>query len=288
MNAPRTWVDGHWHEGNPPILGPMTHGTWMASVAFDGARAFEGVTPDLDRHCARAVASARALGLEPRTDPADMVRLALEGVRQFPHGTELYIRPLFWAEEGFVEPAPGSTRFMLTLFELALPGPKEVITACTVDQRRPHPTMAPTDAKASCLYPNVQRMMRSARGRGYGTALVQDGDDNVAEFATANLFMAKDGVVSTPADNGTFLNGITRQRIIALLRGAGHDVRERTIVLDEVLDADEVFATGNAPKVIPISRIDGRDYQPGPVAKQARELYWSFAHAHGRPQDLTA
>ena len=122
MSTPRTWIDGFWHEGNPPILGPMTHGTWMASVAFDGARAFEGVTPDLDRHCARAVASARAIGLDPRTDPADIVRLALEGVRQFPHGTELYIRPLFWAEDGFVEPDPDSTRFMLTLFELALAG----------------------------------------------------------------------------------------------------------------------------------------------------------------------
>ena len=283
---PQTWLDGVWHSGNPPIFGPMTHAAWMASVAFDGARAFEGVLPDLDRHCARAADSARALGLEPKIAPEEIAALALEGVRRFPEGTELYIRPLFWADEGFVEPEAESTRFMLTLFELALPAPDDSVTAAVAEERRPRPTMAPTDAKASCLYPNVQRMMRKARQRGFSTAVVLDPDDKVAEFATANLFMVRDGKVATPADNGTFLNGITRQRMIGLLREDGHDVEERTVELEELLEADEVFATGNAPKVIPASRIEARDFQPGPVARRARELYWAFAHAHGKPGDF--
>ena len=283
---PQTWVDGVWHSGNPPIFGPMTHAAWMASVAFDGARAFEGVLPDLDRHCARAADSARALGLEPKIAAEEIAALALEGVQRFPEGTELYIRPLFWADEGFVEPVAESTRFMLTLFELALPAPDDSVTAAVAEERRPRPAMAPTDAKASCLYPNVQRMMRKARERGFSTAVVLDPDDKVAEFATANLFMVRDGRVATPADNGTFLNGITRQRMIGLLREDGHDVTERTVELEELLEADEVFATGNAPKIIPASRIEDRDYQPGPVARRARELYWSFAHAHGKPSDF--
>ena len=283
---PQTWLDGVWHSGNPPIFGPMTHAAWMASVAFDGARAFEGVLPDLDRHCARAADSARALGLEPRIAAEEIAALALEGVGRFPEGTELYIRPLFWAEDGFVEPEAGSTRFMLTLFELALPASDDSVTAAVAEERRPRPAMAPTDAKASCLYPNVQRMMRKARQRGFSTAVVLDPDDKVAEFATANLFMVRDDKVATPADNGTFLNGITRQRMIGLLREDGHDVAERTVELEELLEADEVFATGNAPKVIPASRIEERDYQPGPVARRARELYWAFAHAHGKPEDF--
>ena len=185
-----------------------------------------------------------------------------------------------------MEPEAGSTRFMLTLFELALPAPDDSVTAAVAEERRPRPAMAPTDAKASCLYPNVQRMMRKARQRGFSTAVVLDPDDKVAEFATANLFMVRDGKVATPADNGTFLNGITRQRMIGLLREDGHDVAERTVELEELLEADEVFATGNAPKVIPASRIEERDYQPGPVARRARELYWAFAHAHGKPEDF--
>ena len=120
---PQTWLDGVWHAGNPPVFGPMTHAAWMASVVFDGARAFEGVVPDLDRHAARAIDSAHALGLAPKIEAEEIARLAIEGVRRFPEGTELYIRPLFWADEGFVEPEAESTRFMLTLFELPLPAP---------------------------------------------------------------------------------------------------------------------------------------------------------------------
>ena len=283
---PQTWLDGAWHAGNPPVFGPMTHAAWMASVAFDGARAFEGVLPDLDRHAARAVASARALGLAPKVPAEEIAALAVEGVRRFPEGAELYIRPLFWAADGFVEPDADSTRFMLTLFELPLPAPDETVTAAVAEERRPRPTMAPTDAKASCLYPNVQRTIRKARLRGFSTAVVLDPDGKVAEFATANLFMVRGGKVSTPADNGTFLNGITRQRTIGLLREDGSEVAERTIGLEELLEADEVFATGNAPKVIPASRIEERSFQPGPVARRARELYRSFAHAHGKPADF--
>ncbi len=283
---PQTWIDGAWCAGNPPVFGPMTHAAWMASVAFDGARAFEGVVPDLDLHCGRVIDSARALGLAPKILAAEIAALAVEGVRRFPEQAELYIRPLFWADDGFVEPDAESTRFMLTLFEMPLPAPDATITAALAEERRPRPAMAPTDAKASCLYPNVQRMLRKARTRGFSTALVLDPDDKVAEFATANLFIVRDGKVATPADNGTFLNGITRQRMVRLLREDGHDVEERTVELEEVLEADEIFATGNAPKVIPASRIEERDFQPGPVARRARELYWAFAHAHGKLGDF--
>jgi branched-chain amino acid aminotransferase len=102
---------------------------------------------------------------------------------------------------------------------------------------------------------------------------------HVAELAIANLFYGRDGEVHTPVPNGSFLNGITRQRVIALLRKAGITVHERTIRWDEVMAADEVFFTGNYAKVVPITRADGRELQPGPLAARARALYWDFAHA---------
>ena len=108
--------------------------------------------------------------------------------------------------------------------------------------------------------------------------MVLDGLGNVAELATANLWMAKDGAAHTPAINGTFLNGITRQRVINLLKAAGIKVYERTISYRELKDADEVFSTGNYGKVIPIIRLDERDLQPGPIYTKARELYWAYAH----------
>jgi branched-chain amino acid aminotransferase len=93
----RTWTyfDGDWHEGNVPILGPRTHAMWLASSVFDGARAFEGVTPDLDRHCARVNASARTLGLKPSIDVETMIGLTREALKRFAPDAALYIRPMY-------------------------------------------------------------------------------------------------------------------------------------------------------------------------------------------------
>jgi branched-chain amino acid aminotransferase len=279
-SRPVTYHNGVWHEGNPPMLGPMTHALWMASVVFDGARAFRGLAPDLDRHCARAVASATAFGMAPKIDAAEIERLAWEGIARFAAGSELYIRPLFYIEDGFVAPDASTTRFLLTVFEAPLP-PFEGVTACLSRFRRPTPEMAPTDAKAACLYPNVGRALIEARERGFSTAVVLDALGNVAEFATNNLFLVKNGVVHTPVANGSFLSGLTRRRVIALLTGEGYSVVERTITFDEVLAADEVFLTGNYPKLLPVTGIEDRSFPVGEVAATARRLYFAFAESTG-------
>ena len=102
---------------------------------------------------------------------------------------------------------------------------------------------------------------------------------NVAELANANVFMAKDGVVHTPAPDGTFLDGVTRRRVIDLLRGEGVEVVERTMAYADFLQADEIFSSGNFQKVAPISRIDDRELGVGPITQKARDLYWAFARA---------
>ena len=108
---------------------------------------------------------------------------------------------------------------------------------------------------------------------------MRDANGNVAEFTTANIFIVKDGVTYTPVPNGTFLSGITRERVIKLLRADGQDVVEASIPPADLVAADEIFATGNYAKVQPITRYEDRDLQPGPVFRRARELYWDFAHA---------
>jgi len=279
-NRAITWIDGRWVEGNPPLLGPMTHATWMASVVFDGARAFRGLAPDLDLHCQRVVRSARIMGLAPPVAADEIERIAWDGIAQFPDDAELYVRPMMYSEEGFVVAVPESTRFVLSVFEAPLP-PAKGFTARLSPYRRPAPDMAPTEAKTACLYPNVARALREARADGFDTAVVRDGLGNVAEFATANLFLVKEGTVATPAPNGTFLNGITRQRVIQLLRSAGTRVEERTVRVDELATADELFATGNYTKVSPLVRYEDREFQPGPVFQKARALYFDYAERRG-------
>ncbi len=274
------YLEGEWVEGNPPILGPMTHATWMASVVFDGARAFAGVAPDLDLHCARVIKSACALGMKPMVSAGEIIEIAREGIARFPAGTELYIRPMFWPESGdpkfFVAPDPDSTRFCLTVHETPLPKPGP-FTVCLSSLRRPAPNMAPTVAKASCLYPNSGLALAEAAEKGFHNAVMLDSNGNVAELATANIWIAKDGAAHTPVANGTFLSGITRARVAKLLTGAGVEVHERSMTFSDVLEADEVFLTGNLAKVLPITRVEDRDLQPGPIYTQAREMYFDWA-----------
>jgi branched-chain amino acid aminotransferase len=276
-----TFFEGEWHDGNVPIMGPRTHAAWLGSTVFDGARAFEGVAPDLDRHCARVNRSATNFGLKPVVDPDTWLALARDGIKRFAPDAELYIRPMYWAQHG----AGGgvlfdseTTNWCLSLYEAPMPAPSGI--AITLSPfRRPTMECAPVDAKAACLYPNNSRALVEAVSRGFNNCLMLDMLGNVAEFGNANVFMVRDGVVYTPAPNGTFLNGITRQRVIELLRGDGATVVETTLRYADFLAADEIFSCGNFAKVAPVTRIDDRSLQPGPFYKQARELYWAFAHA---------
>jgi branched-chain amino acid aminotransferase len=276
-----TYFEGDWHEGNVPIMGPRTHAAWLCSVVFDGARAFEGVTPDLDLHCERVNHSARKLFLKPMISTETWVRLAREGIAKFEKDTALYIRPMYWAEkEGPWVQAhePESTRWCLAIYEAPMRPPKGFSTMLS-SYRRPTLDSMPVDAKAGCLYPNNARALFEAHARGFDNAVVCDMLGNVAEFATANIFMAKGGVVFTPVSNGTFLAGITRQRVIGLLQGRGVEVVEKTLTYQEFQAADEIFSTGNYSKVVPVIRIDDRTLQPGPLYTKARQLYWEFAHS---------
>ncbi len=279
----RTWTyfDGAWQEGNIAIMGPRTHAAWLGSMVFDGGRVFEGVAPDLDLHMARVNRSARAMLLKPLMSEADWLALAQVGMKRFDGKTALYVRPMYWAEVGSIGGGvkfdPETTRFCLCLYEAAMPEPKGFSVTLS-PFRKPTPETAPTDAKAGCLYPNNARALHEAASRGFDNALVCDMLGHVAELANSNVFMVKDGVVMTPAANGTFLSGVTRARVASLLRAAGREVRETTLTPQDFFGADEVFATGNFSKVVPITRIGERTLQPGPTMQQARELYWDFAH----------
>ena len=291
MSAPisTTWTffEGEWHEGNVAIMGPRTHGAWLGSTVFDGARRFEGVMPDLDLHCARVNRSAEHMGLKPVVAQGRWIELARDGARRFAPEAALYIRPMYWAESGSgggVMFDPETTNWCLCLYESPMPDP--VGAAITLSPfRRPTRETAPVEAKTGSLYPNGARALREAHGRGFGNALMLDMLGNVAELANANIFLVKDGVVKTPAATGVFLSGITRARVIALLRGDGFEVQEVSLRYQDFLEADEIFSTGNFQKVAPVRRIEDRELQFGPVFRRARQLYWAYAH-NGRVQAL--
>lgn len=280
----RTYYNGTWHDGDVAIMNAADHGAWLGSSVFDGARFVNGLTPDLDKHCARTNRSAEALMLTPTVAAEEMVEIALDGLKAYDQGAAVYIRPMYWGIDGdatAIVPSAETTGFALCLEEIPMAPVTATATLTKTRFRRPVLEDAVVNAKAGCLYPNNARMLAEARSKGFANALVTDAMGNVAETATANIFMVRDGDVFTPIPNGTFLSGITRARHIANLRADGVAVHETVLTYSDFDEADEVFMSGNMNKVTPVTAFDDTQYQAGPVTKRVREMYWDWAASAG-------
>ncbi|MFO8125832.1 branched-chain amino acid aminotransferase [Yoonia sp.] len=276
----RTYFEGAWHEGDVPIMRAADHGSWLGTTVFDGARFVNGLMPDLDLHCARVNRSAEALMITPTVSTQDMVAITQEGLAKYPKDAAVYIRPMYWAIHGDVTaivPSSDETGFAICLEEIPFAPETASTTLGLTRFRRPVIDDAVVNAKAGCLYPNNARMLAEVRARGFGNALVADAMGNVAETATANVFMVKDAEVFTPIANGTFLSGITRARHISNLNADGVKVHETVLTFDDFRDADEVFLSGNMSKVTPVTAFADHQYQVGPVTRRVRDMYWDWA-----------
>ena len=292
----KTYFNGAWHDGNTPVINAADHGAWLGSGVFDGARFVNGLMPDLDLHCARVNRSAEALMLKPTVSPEDMVEIVKEGLKSYSVGAAVYIRPMYWGIGGDVTaivPSRDETGFAICLEEIPFAADTASTTLTRTRFRRPVLESAVVNAKAGCLYPNNARMLSEARSKGFGNALVADAMGNVAETATANVFMVKDGEVFTPIANGTFLAGITRARHMSNLSADGMNVHETVLSFEDFHEADEVFLSGNMSKITPVTAFDDTSYQVGPVTRLAWRPFRPPApsararaplrHRHSRP-----
>ena len=276
----RTFWEGRWHDADVAVMKASDHAIWQGSSVFDGARRFDGLVPDLDKHCARVNRSAEALMITPTCATEDMIAIIREGLADFAPGRAVYIRPMYWALHGSdlgVSPEPGATGFAIALEECAMPNPGFATTLTRTRFRRPVLEDNVCNAKAGCLYPNNARMLTEAKSKGFGNALVADALGNLAESATANVFVVRDGVVFTPVANGTFLSGITRARHIANLRADGVEVVETVLTFEDAQRADEIFLSGNFAKVTAVAEFDGTLYPHRPMTERARSLYMDWA-----------
>ncbi len=280
----KTYFEGTWHDGDLMVMKAADHGAWLGTNVFDGARLFDGLAPDLEAHCARINRSARALMITPTVETAEMVEIIREGLKSYPRDTAVYIRPMYWALEGndlAIVPLEGATGFCVSLEAIPMAPPEAATTLTRTRFRRPVLEDNVVNAKAGCLYPNNARMMVEARAKGFGNALVADAMGNVAESASANVFMVRDGEVFTPIPNGTFLAGITRARHMKHMAADGMKVHECVLSFEDFHAADEVFLSGNMMKVTPVKAFDDTTFEIGtngnPVTRRVREMYWDWA-----------
>ena len=278
-----TYFEKNWHKGNIPIMNAADHGSWLGSTVFDGARYFDGVAPDLLAHCERLNQSAKAMGLVPTYSEKEIYDLILEGLANYTKQSAVYIRPMYWGiGNGYsaIVPDGADIGFCICLEEIPMASDANTTTLTRTSFHRPILTDNLCNAKAGCLYPNNARMLQEASTKGFNNALVADAVGNVAETATSNVFLVKDGEIFTPIPNGTFLAGITRSRHIQNLKSDGYQVNECVLKFEDFSRADEVFLTGNMTKITPVSLFDDIKYEIGPVTKRARSLYFDWANSN--------
>ena len=279
----KIWMDGElvdWRDANVHIL---THALHYASSVFEGERCYDGKIFKGHEHSLRLIESARLLDMESPYS-AEQIDAAKEAVLQANGLTNAYVRAVMWRGSGpdmGVSAARNPVRMAVATWEWGSYYGDAKWQGAKLDVakwKRPSPETIPTAAKAAGLYMICTMSKHAAEAKGCSDALFMDWEGYVAEATGANIFFIKNGEVHTPqADR--FLNGITRQTIIQMLKDNGTTVHERRIRPEELEDFQECFLTGTAAEVTPVGQIGDWHFQVGQVTRKVAEDYERLVRA---------
>lgn len=265
------WYDGRlvpWRDAKTHVL---THGLHYASCVFEGERLYGGRIYRLREHTRRLFESARILGIkipytEEEIDRASYAAAEAQGIK------DGYVRPVVYRGSEMMAVAAQQTKTHVAIAAWQWPSyfdPKEKLKGIRLDiaeWRRPAPDTAPTKAKAAGLYMICTMSKHAAESKGYADALMYDYRGLIAEATGANVFFAKDGKLHTPTPD-CFLDGITRQSVMALAKARQIPVYERAIKPEEMSGFEECFITGTAAEVTPVSEIGPHRFKPGKLTE---------------------
>ena len=271
------WLDGAFTPWADAKIHVLTHGLHYASCVFEGQRIYGGEVFKLRTHTERLFRSAELLDM---AIPFTMEEIDAACNESIVHAglEDAYMRPFVWrgSEQLSVAAQGARIRCAVAVWPWASYfDPEEKKRGIRLDHaiyRRPAPDTAPYEAKAAGLYMIATLSKHAAEARGYADALMLDYRGLVAEATGANVFFVRDGAVHTPLAD-CFLNGITRQTVIALARDAGLEVVERHIAADELGAFNECFLTGSAAEVTPVSEIGEHRYTPGNISLSLMDAY---------------
>jgi branched-chain amino acid aminotransferase len=266
---PQVWFDGALIEGDAPQAGLTTHAMHYGSGVFEGVRAY--ATPEgaavfrLPEHLERMRRGAEMIGLP--FDPAQAAEAVLSTLRANRH-RDAYIRPLAWFGEGsFGLDVEGHVPHLMvatTATSVHLNGARARL-AVAGWRRNPADSLPPL--KLCGAYVNSILAKREAKARGFDEALFTDREGRVVECTGANVFMVQGGRI-TAVEHPDALPGITRDTLLQLTGAPS-----RRVTLDELLQADEVFACGTAAEISPVAQVEGREYGDNPVTRELQALY---------------
>jgi len=271
------WYNGAlvpWKESKLHVL---SHGLHYASCVFEGERVYNGAVFKLREHTQRLIDSGRELGFEIPYSLKELEQATLDTVAAQGFA-DAYVRPVAWRGSEMMGVSAQETKINVAIAVWEWPSyfsPEarlRGIRLTTSKWRRPSPETAPVHAKAAGLYMICTLSKHEAEAKGYDDALMLDYRGQVAESTGANIFLIQDGKIHTPTPD-CFLDGITRRTVIGLAKSHDIEVIERVIMPEEFADTDEVFVTGTAAEVTPVSEIDDYRFTPGEITKTLLEDY---------------
>jgi branched-chain amino acid aminotransferase len=277
------WFDGKfvpWHDAQIHVL---THGLHYASSVFEGERMYSGRIYKLEEHTARLFKSAKILDMEipfseKQINEASIKACEIQGFK------DAYVRPVVWrgSEQMSVAGDKNKIHVAIAAWQWGSyfnPAEKMKGIRLTVsDWKRPAPDTAPTAAKAAGLYMICTISKHAAEAKGYHDAMMFDYRGYVAEATGANIFFVDNGKLVTPIAD-CFLNGITRQSVIALAKARQIPVIEKHIKPEELNGFSECFLTGTAAEVTPVSEIGQWKFKPGKITETLLNDYHADVNA---------
>mgnify|MGYP003386417839 CR=1 FL=1 len=267
------WMDGEmvpWREANVHIL---THAMHYASSVFEGERAYNGKIFKSREHSERLKRSAEMVDFEvPYT--VDELEAAKAEVLKASGLQDAYIRAVAWrgaGEDMGVASSRNPVRVAIAAWEWGAYYGDAKMKGAKLDiskWKRPSPETIPSHAKAAGLYMSKH----AAEAKGCSDAMMYDYRGYVAEATGANIFFVKNGEVHTP-DPDCFLNGITRQTVIGMLKDRGITVHERHIMPEELEGFEQCWLTGTAAEVTPVGQIGDHTFEVGELTRDIAESY---------------
>ena len=274
------WLDGRFVKWNQAKLHVLSHGLHYASCVFEGARVYNGKIFKLNEHTKRLFFSSKTLGFKlPYRE--NVINKACEEIVKRQKIQNGYLRPFAWRGSEMMAISAQNTTIHVAIatWEMSTYFDKKKkfkgIKLQTSKWMRPPSNTAPTQAKAAGLYMICTLIKHNAEKNGFDDSLMLDSKGYVAESTGANIFFVKNNKLYTPIAD-CFLNGITRQTVINLAKKNKIHVTEKRVSPNELLTADEIFLTGTAVEITPISQIDKKKFKVGEITQKLIMLFSSL------------
>ena len=273
----KIWMDGaliDWRDANVHIL---THAMHYASSVFEGERAYNGKIFKSRAHSARLIQSGKLIDFDIPYS-IDEIEAAKQSALEANSLTDAYVRAVSWrgaGEDMGVASARNPVHLAVAVWswgnyygDAKMKGAKLDIAKW----RRPDPATAPSQAKAAGLYMIATMSKHSAEAKGCSDAMMFDYRGYIAEATGANIFFVKDGEVHTPIPD-SFLNGLTSQTVIEMLKHRGISVNERHIMPEELESFEQCWLTGTAAEVTPVGQIGDYNFEVGALTREISDGY---------------